>query len=345
LAACGAGNGGVPSPSSTLLTFALPSGTNGPNALAQDFRGNVWFVTSASATRPSAVGAIGTAGATTIYYGGEHQALHDDAIGFFGIAAGPDGNMWFSEPLNGKVVRVTPSGSVTEIAARGALPFKVTPGPGPAMWYTLNGSSAIGRVAIGSAPTATAYPIPSPRPQATANVQAIVAGTDGNLYFTDCGASGGGLDGIGQVTLSPSVRVQPEIAVPTQRSCPQGIVAGRDASVWFLESNPAIGVYNVARLSPRTPFARSTIVEYPMPVAPGKLAFLTASPDGTLWTANGGATPGSITHITRLPPAGSQVAPQFATLDVPLAPIPIADGPQGGIWFGTPSVSALFAYR
>ncbi|MBV8490540.1 MAG: hypothetical protein JO199_08425, partial [Candidatus Eremiobacteraeota bacterium] len=147
----------------------------------------MWFVTSGSSKHPSAVGAMTTTGAVTAFIGGRHAGLTNDPIGYFGIAAGPDGNLWFSEPANATIARITPSGAVTETAAGGALPFKVTPGPRSSMWYTINGASAIGEITTAARPSVTVYAIPSPLPGATSNPQSIVAGTDGNLYFTDCG--------------------------------------------------------------------------------------------------------------------------------------------------------------
>lgn len=345
LTACSANHSSVPHVGSAFVSVPLPKGVNGPNAIARGPNQTEWFVTSNGTSRPSTVGFVSETDAVTVYYGGRHRGLHDDGIGFFGIAEGPDGNLWFSEPLNGKIARITPGGIVTETLAGGKLPFKITPGPRRAMWYTLSGSSAIGEIAAAPHLVAKAFPIPSPRPGATSNPQAIVAGADGNLYFTDCGASAGGLDGIGQVVPASQIRIHAEIPVPTQHSCPQGIVARADGTLWLLESNPSAGIYNVARLTPAKPFEQSIITEFPMRVAPGKLAFLTVTGGGTLWTANNGPDPGSILHVTALPPPGSRRRPSLSTIAVAQQPIPIADGWNGTIWFGSPSEPVLIRYH
>src|ERR1700737_82313 len=54
------------------------------------------------------------------------------------IAAGPDGNLWFTE-LNDRIGRMTPLGVVTEFSAgisAGARPFKITAGPDGNLWFT-----------------------------------------------------------------------------------------------------------------------------------------------------------------------------------------------------------------
>ena len=146
---------------------------------------------------------------------------------------------------------------MTETPAAGIAPFKIVPGPDGAMWYTLAGSIAIGRITTAPVPSAISYPIPSPVPSHSANPQAIVQGGDRNLYFTDCGASGGGIDAVGQIVVDASGKpsFEGEVATPTQGACPQGIVAGPDGNIWFLEANPMqSSAYNLARLVVNSPF-------------------------------------------------------------------------------------------
>src|SRR4051794_14674232 len=64
-----------------------------------------------------------------------------DGLGVFGIAAGPDGNLWitdantFSTP---SVDRMTPSGDVTRFSTgTGSNPRGITSGPDGKLWFTL----------------------------------------------------------------------------------------------------------------------------------------------------------------------------------------------------------------
>jgi len=50
----------------------------------------------------------------------------------FGITAGPDGNLWFTEANGNRIGRITPAGVVTEFSAgitAGATPYGITAGP------------------------------------------------------------------------------------------------------------------------------------------------------------------------------------------------------------------------
>src|SRR5262245_66477187 len=57
----------------------------------------------------------------------------------FGITRGPDGNLWFTESLAGRIGRITPAGVVTEFSAGitpGSQPAEITAGPDGNPWFT-----------------------------------------------------------------------------------------------------------------------------------------------------------------------------------------------------------------
>jgi sugar lactone lactonase YvrE len=100
----------------------------------------------------------------------------------FGIAAGPDGNLWFTESNGNKVAKVTTAGVFTEypIPTAGSLPFQIAAGPDGNLWFTeLSSAGKVGRVT--TAGVVTEYPLPSAR---IATVD-ITAGPDGNMWFTE----------------------------------------------------------------------------------------------------------------------------------------------------------------
>jgi len=80
--------------------------------------------------------------------------------GPFGIAVGPDGNLWVTELDGGRIARVSPSGALTEFGPRGAVtgvkagvpphalagPEGIVAGPGGALWFTLHDGNGIGRI-------------------------------------------------------------------------------------------------------------------------------------------------------------------------------------------------------
>jgi virginiamycin B lyase len=65
-----------------------------------------------------------------------------------GIALGPDGNLWFTEPFYG-LGRITTSGVVTNFSdgfSANAFPTEIAAGPDGALWFTEPNLSRIGRL-------------------------------------------------------------------------------------------------------------------------------------------------------------------------------------------------------
>jgi streptogramin lyase len=102
----------------------------------------------------------------------------------FGIAAGPDGNLWFADRGTTRAIgRITPSGQITEFStglqpSNGSLPVNIAAGPDGNMWFTDQGTTKeIGRItpsgqitefSTGLQPSNGSYPVD------------IAAGPDGN---------------------------------------------------------------------------------------------------------------------------------------------------------------------
>jgi virginiamycin B lyase len=68
----------------------------------------------------------------------------------YGITAGPDGNLWFTDEGNlsagsGKIGRITTSGAITEFGSL-SNPTQITPGPDGNLWFTETGNGKIGRI-------------------------------------------------------------------------------------------------------------------------------------------------------------------------------------------------------
>lgn len=72
------------------------------------------------------------------------------------LAPGPDGNLWFTDELNGVVGRMTPSGAFTDFPASGETTLGgITPGPDGNVWFA--GGANIANVVTG-APAASLTP-------------------------------------------------------------------------------------------------------------------------------------------------------------------------------------------
>src|SRR5438270_5338904 len=80
----------------------------------------------------------------------------------FGIAAGRDGNVWFTEDIGNKVGKITKSGAITEypIPTAGSNPIGITAGPDGKIWFTESGTNKVASVT--SSGVITEYTIPGP---------------------------------------------------------------------------------------------------------------------------------------------------------------------------------------
>ena len=65
-----------------------------------------------------------------------------------GIAAGPDGNLWFTERYGHKIGRITPNGKISEfpIPTSESHPLGITAGPDGNLWFTEENGNKIGRI-------------------------------------------------------------------------------------------------------------------------------------------------------------------------------------------------------
>jgi streptogramin lyase len=189
-----------------------------------------------------------------------------------GIAAGPDGNLWFTEFDGNKIGRISPGGTITEfpVPTLGSHSEGITAGPDGNLWFTEFDGNKIGRISLGG--TITEFPVSIPDPTLGGHPEGIAAGPDGNLWFTEFGAIG---------RISPSGTIT-EFPVPTAQGGPYWIAAGPDGNLWFTEELG--GGENIGRISPS-----GTITEFPTPTLKSGPYGITAGPDGNLWfTESGG---------------------------------------------------------
>lgn len=66
----------------------------------------------------------------------------------YGIAKGPDGNMWFTENNINNIAKITPSGTVTAYAipTAGSSPHGIAQGPDGNMWFAENNVNNISKI-------------------------------------------------------------------------------------------------------------------------------------------------------------------------------------------------------
>src|SRR5262249_60403923 len=98
-----------------------------------------------------------------------------------GIAAGPDGALWFAQLQANKIGRMTTMGVYTEFAVPtvNSVPFAITAGPDGSLWFTESAANQIGRITTSG--VITEFPISTPN----AEPFPIVVEPDAALWFTD----------------------------------------------------------------------------------------------------------------------------------------------------------------
>jgi virginiamycin B lyase len=234
----------------------------------------------------------------------------------YGVAAGPDGNVWFTEVHAGNVAKITPSGTITEYAVPnscysviGPYPQGITSGPNGDVWVAapacgvVDSISTSGTLQHSYSEPATGYcSLPEPTWMAT--------GPDANVWFTDPHC-----EVVGSINVTSGV-------VTTYGPVSGGnlgpIASGPDGNLWFTvnEYNDAPYVGAIGRIT-----TSGTMTFFPLPAVPGESAYptpsgITGGPDGNVWFtfsySAGNAGVGSIS------PSGT-----------------IAEHEVGGSWAGT----------
>jgi streptogramin lyase len=231
------------------------------------------------------------------------------------IAAGPDGNLWFSErtgPVGyaGQMARINPTTHVVTEFSAGITgdtePDGVTAGPDGNVWFTEEVGNRIGRITPSG--TITEFPIPSTNSAPVA----IVTGSDGNLWFAEQDTTT-----IGRITPTGTIT---EFPLPSPDGEPRAIAAGPDGNIWFAMDNGDIG-----RITP------AGVVTTCTTGISGDIEGLTAGPDESMWFVE--YYEGRIGKITAtgtgLAPNCTGGAPSPTPTPTPApAPIPPAPAPN-----------------
>jgi streptogramin lyase len=250
------------------------------------------------------------------------------------MVVGPDGNFWFTDAYNGKLVKVTPQGAFTWVTA----PVKPTgePVPGIAsgadgnLWYIADGQ--LGRVSPQGANGTVALP-------SGVVATSLTAGPDGNLWLSESHSTGVAAKKTADVIakMTPSGQFTLYSLTPAGLTSAGGLTAGPDGNVWFVgttSTRVAIG-----RITPTGEVAvfpvavalQTTEPGYPAcePVdigpciAASNIGGLVTGSDGNLWFSIGDGRVGRIT------PTG--VTNYFGAL-AGTGGSAIGAGPDGKMW-------------
>jgi streptogramin lyase len=233
------------------------------------------------------------------------------------IAAGSDGNMWFTENPGGKVAQITPAGVVTEftVPTANAQPQMIIGASDGNLWFTEfsttppPGTSKIAKLTTSGTFTEFSTLFAPPPPD---NPLGLVDRLDGNIWYVANGSSRMGFQGI-------SSGVAGETSIPTANSGPFGIAAAPDNNLYYTESaTDKIGrIANLFTAQSEISLTAGTVPEQ-----------IVRGPDGNLWFTEFGSN-----KIGRLSPNSFSVTGEFPTLTPNAGPTGITVGQDGALWF------------
>ena len=241
-------------PTGGLVTIAIPNGdaNAGTSSLALGTNNRMWL-TEKTANRVSYFSTL-----ANTYTGFDIPTASSEPMG---IAAGPDGNMWFTEFAGDKIGRVTNAGSITEFPlAADAEPTSIVAGPDGAMWFTAQKGNSIGRITTSG--VITTYALPT----ANSGPTDIAVGADANLWFTESTGNR-----IGRITPKGLIA---EFALPTANANANKITLGADGQMWFTET----GANRIGRIT-----TGGIITEYALPGSNNGPSGIVAGLDGNIW--------------------------------------------------------------
>jgi streptogramin lyase len=250
-----------------------------PGALVAGPDGSVWFTDGGS----HAIGRITPQGAIAEFTAG---LVPNSAPG--ALAVGPDGNLWFTDQA-ATIGRITPTGAITQFGPPQRSGFAPAIGSDGNLWLA-TGAPAIARVTpLGAISEFSAGLSPANR-----SLGPLVAGADGNVWFTARGQNPVNNTGAGSVAIG---RIAPSGEISAFTEClhygppftgPGPLAAGPDGNIWFTSST-ARSLPNIvvpAAVGRVTPSGQITEVRAGLGPEPGEIV---AGADGRMWFDNGGS--------------------------------------------------------
>jgi len=219
------------------------------------------------------------------------------------IAAGPDGNLWFTESSADRIGRISPGGVIVEfpLPSSGSEPWRITTGPDGALWFTELLGNRIGRISVEGQISEFSIPTPKSLPFG------IVAGPDGALWFTERETNK-----IGRIAVAGQMTEFPLVG----HVGPNGITRGGDGALWFAEEY----ALRAGRLTTEGAWTEVTIPSNGYPFG------IESAADGSLWIT---AIPGAGGSAVQIPTTGSPVNHALT----PYSPGDPAIDASGNLWY------------
>jgi virginiamycin B lyase len=296
----------LPASAAAIDEYPLPTPGSCPGGITTGPDGALWFTEEGT----SRIGRMTTTGVVTNEFPvpTTPSALPCTDPAFVPpldqITVGPDGALWFTQPRDNKIGRITASGVLDPpdgypLPVANSQPEAITVGPDGNLWFTELLINGIGRITTAGGPVHF--------PTGGIGPSDITTGPDGALWFTEAFGNT-----IGRMTADGAVTNHFPV---TASSGPSGIAPG-PGGLWFTESNTnAIGRITTTGVVNEFGGAGAG----PSAIAEGR--------DGALWfTESENNTIGRIT-------SGGAITNHFPLAAPGSEPSDIAQGPDGALWF------------
>ena len=291
-------------PAGQFQMFALPDPDSYPTTITLASDGSAWFtafqgngkLNAPGDTQPSFTGGYGEIGHMTP--DGKFQIFTlPSSMGqnasLASIAAGPDGNLWFTENLdiNGstsqRIGRMTPAGVFSDFPLHSLPAYsylrQIIAGPDGNLWFSIAGSDKDYN-AVGAFGRITPQGTISIFPAGKYNVPMdMTIGPDHNLWFST-------YQSVGRITMTGNIQMfdpNPH-ASGFSRISLGGITSVPDGALWLSTANAAVGRMTTTGTFTFYPFPPNTYFDNgSSSLSLGELKGIVKGSDGTLWLTDG----------------------------------------------------------
>jgi streptogramin lyase len=221
----------------------------------------------------------------------------------YGITAGPDGRIWFTEGLAHQIGAVSTDGVFAMEVPTTRSPRGIASVPGRALAFAAVATGGLGFVGVDGGEL---------EKPAVVSPWSVVFGPDGRIWISDHGSS--------DIKAFHYLANSPSDATFTLTHPSEGIAVGPDGRIWITEGD-AQQHFEVAACPP----GGGICSEYALPDYTSPRA-ITAGPDGNVWFAEAWSN-----KIGRMTTDGALT--EFPVPTPNSAPWGIAAGPDGNLWF------------
>lgn len=230
-------------------------------------------------------------------------------LGISSIAAGHDGNLYFTEPNANRFGRISTTGEIFEFVLPnpGSRPRTIAAAPDGALWFTEEGGDRVARFSPVVNVLRERQLAPGARPTG------IAARADGTIWIAE--------PGVDELAIVTPAGVS-SFPIPFASPGPNAIVPGPEGNVWFTEENgPWIGRITSAALT------KASYERLELQIRQGT-RWLTFGPSGDFWFTTGN-------RIGSISPDKLLAGPACLAAGCDLPVTALAAGPEGSLWYAT----------